>query len=130
MDPIAPFINQAMADALVAAYKGERLTQADLVRETGINPTTMQRLLSGKSDIDVIQLAKLADAIGVPPQELMEYAVERAERLSAAAAKNDLQEKRLQKQAEAQSMTTDQLENETNKRAATIDPELDTDEPE
>lgn len=90
MDPIAPFINQAMADVLVAAYKGERKTQGYLVSETGINPTTMQRLLAGKSDIDVIQLTKIADAIGVPPQELMELAVERAERMSAAARTNSV----------------------------------------
>lgn len=128
MDPIDPFINQALADVLVSAYKGERMTQAQLVEKTGINVTTMQRLLAGKSDIDVIQLTKLADAIGTPPQELMEYAVERAERLSVAAAKNDLSKMRQEKQSEAQSMTTDQLEN-TTKRAATTDPELDTDQP-
>lgn len=74
----------------MAAYKGERKTQGYLVSETGINPTTMQRLLAGKSDIDVIQLTKIADAIGVPPQELMELAVERAERMSAAARTNSV----------------------------------------
>lgn len=130
MDLIAPFINQAMADILVASYKEERMTQADLVARTGINPTTMQRLLAGKSVIDVTQLAALADAIGVPPQDLMERAVERAERLSAASSNmSDLQKKRSEKEAEARAMTPDQLA-QVEKRAATDDPELGTDEPE
>lgn len=92
MDPIAPYINQAMADVLVAAYKGERKTQGYLVTATGINATTMQRILAGKSDIDVIQLAKIADAIGIPPQDLMESAVEKAERMSAAARTTNVTE--------------------------------------
>ncbi|UAJ79994.1 helix-turn-helix transcriptional regulator [Leifsonia sp. ZF2019] len=57
-------IDRALADVLVAAYKGRRLNQAALVEKTGIKPATMQRLMAGKAQFDVDQLFAIADAIG------------------------------------------------------------------
>jgi transcriptional regulator with XRE-family HTH domain len=57
-------IDRAIADVLVAAYKGRRLNQAYLVEKTGIKSATMQRLMAGKSSFSVKQLNAIADAIG------------------------------------------------------------------
>lgn len=57
-------IDRALADVLVAAYKGKRMNQAALVEKTGIKTATMQRLMAGKSRFDVDQLFAIADAIG------------------------------------------------------------------
>ena len=56
-------IDLALADVLVAAYKGRRMNQADLVEATGISVATMQRLMAGRTRFDVEQLFKIADAI-------------------------------------------------------------------
>lgn len=57
-------IDRALADVLVAAYKGKRMNQAVLCERTGIKPATMQRLMAGKSRFDVDQLYLIAEAIG------------------------------------------------------------------
>lgn len=122
----ADFINRAMADVLVAHYKGQRMTQATLVEATGINATTMQRILVGKSDVEVTKLAEFARVLGVPADELMRQAVAKAEAMSAVAATTDDVAKK-RKQNEARSMTTEQIESQPH--AATRDPEMDSDEP-
>ncbi|MFF1633936.1 helix-turn-helix domain-containing protein [Leifsonia sp. NPDC058248] len=57
-------IDRALADVLVAAYKGKRMNQATLVEATGIKSATMQRLMAGKTRFDVDQLFAIAEAIG------------------------------------------------------------------
>lgn len=74
-------INRAMADELTAAYRGERLSQAKLAEMSGMTLTTLQRILSGKRDINVTQIAALAEAVKVSPEDLMRRAIERAERM-------------------------------------------------
>lgn len=56
-------IDSALADVLVAAYKGRRMSQAQLCEATGISVPTMQRLMAGRTRFDVEQLFKIADAI-------------------------------------------------------------------
>ena len=82
-------IDRALADILVAAYKGKRMNQAQLVEKTGIKTATMQRLMAGKSSFDVEQLFEIADAIGTKSaadylREATEVVAQRA--LSADAA--------------------------------------------
>lgn len=74
-------IDRALADILVSAYKGRRMSQADLVDATGIKTATMQRLMAGKSRFDIDQLFAIADAIGT--KTAAEYVAE-AEREVAA----------------------------------------------
>lgn len=122
----ADFINRAMADVLVAEYKGQRKTQLQLVNATGINATTMQRILVGKSDIDVTQLAAFAEVLRVPADELMRRAFAKAEAMSeASATTDDLGARRLQREAEQMSVA----EIEHNAIAATVDAERREDEP-
>ena len=61
--PVSP-IDRALASVLKGAYKVQNLTQEDLVARTGITPTTMQRLMAGRTSFEVEQLFDLADAIG------------------------------------------------------------------
>lgn len=85
------YITQALADHLVAVYKGKRLTQASLVTATGINATTMQRIMAGKSVIDTVQLERLATALNVSAASLLQVAEENATAtMSEDAAKNVL----------------------------------------
>ncbi|ROS28871.1 helix-turn-helix protein [Rathayibacter sp. PhB127] len=70
-------VNRAMADELVARYKGKRLNQAQLVEATGINATTMQRIMAGKSAVYVAQLFSLARALETSPEAIVEGAVRR-----------------------------------------------------
>lgn len=119
--------------AMAATLRGERAkkgwTQEDLAARSGLNLSTLKRILKGERDINVNQIAALAEAFGVSPAKLVADATEELSAMSAAApTMSELEKKRIAKQAEAQSKTTDQLENE-NRRAATIDAELDTDEP-
>lgn len=56
-------IDRALADIFVAAYKGKRMTQAQLVEATGIKTATMQRLMAGKSAFDMDQVFSIAQHI-------------------------------------------------------------------
>lgn len=56
-------IDRALADVFLAAYKGKRMSQAQLVELTGIKTATMQRLMAGKSRFDVDQLFAISEAI-------------------------------------------------------------------
>jgi transcriptional regulator with XRE-family HTH domain len=77
IDPINRAINRAIADELVARYKGKRLTQANLVEATGINATTMQRILAGKSNVYIAQLAVIAKALDTTMESIIEGAERR-----------------------------------------------------
>lgn len=70
-------VNRAMADELVALYKGKRLNQAKLVELTGIPATTMQRIMAGKSAVYIAQLFALAAALETSPDEIVGGAVRR-----------------------------------------------------
>lgn len=122
---------QAVADSLVEAYKGERLTQPELAKRAGITDRTLQRYLSGATEIGTATFLMLAEAIGVDPSDIIDRAQARAqrrvERMSDAPTKtDDLETKR--KQKAVAEMSTAEIE--ALDHAATRDPELDTDEPE
>lgn len=121
--------NQAMAAILRAERAKKDWTQEQLAEKSGLNLSTLKRILKGERDINVNQIDALARAFGVTPAKLAADATEELRAMSEVpSTMSELEKKRQEKQAEAQSMSTDQLENET-LRAATIDPELDNDEP-
>jgi len=76
-------LDRALADVLVAAYKGKRMSQADLVERTGISTATMQRLMAGRTSFDVQQLLLIADAIG--GKRTAEYLAEAEETVRLAS---------------------------------------------
>ena len=117
--------SRAVADEIVGIYKKKRMTQPQLAELADINPTTLQRLLAGKSEMLVDQLIALCGVLGVSPGKVVEDAENALAMSEAATTTNDLDTKR--KQNEARSMTTEQIE--TTKHAATRDPEMDNDEP-
>lgn len=81
-------INQALADTLVAAYKGRRMSQADIAQRTGIKPVTLQRMLAGTRRISIENFARVANAIGVSAEKLIAQAEELSDELSAAPFTN------------------------------------------
>ena len=138
-------VNQALADELVAAYKRRRMNQRALAEATGMSPTTLQRVLAGRSEISGPTFVTLCAVTGADPvrlladalqavggmsrieAELQASADERMAPVSDTAATNDeLDRKR--RQREAASWTTEQLEGE--RGAAITDPELEQPEPE
>ncbi len=124
--------SKRVADVLVGKHKAARLSQAQLSEQTGIKPRTLQRILSGTAEIEVEQLALISAASDTTPEAVLIEAVEKfggLERLvsDAAATKDDLRERR-EKQEQARSMSTEALEDQE-RRAATDDEELGSDEP-
>jgi hypothetical protein len=138
----------AMNRAMRAEIRAEAAAQGvDLKRLgalTGIG-THMARITSDNDsylrDINVTQVAEIAHALGVAPDELVARAVKRAggieavwadreqmrAAMSAVPATNDELAERRRKQAEAAAMSVEELENVPG--AATRDAELDSDEP-
>lgn len=70
-------LNQALANEIRAERARQRLTQAQVIKKSGLPRSTYVRLEAGDRVIDVQQLDKIARAFGIPMNEL----VERAERL-------------------------------------------------
>lgn len=79
--------------ALTAAFVEEvrsllferRMTQADLVRTTGIPRATMSSIMNARTHIDLEQIEAIAEALDVHPSELMKSSSER-KRLTASNA--------------------------------------------
>ena len=68
-------LSKATAAVLLGAYKKKGMSQADIVAKTGMSTTTVQRIFSGKADIDTDQLGLLCYAIGVNPVNVIEEAI-------------------------------------------------------
>jgi transcriptional regulator with XRE-family HTH domain len=130
---LSDFINASIADVFRAAYREENMTQQNLSDMTGINMTTMQRLMSGKSTFDVNQVALISEAVKLSPVEIMLRAEKRAHRKlvesmsDAAATVTPIGKGFTQEQADR--MTTGEIESSLI-QAAYRDAEADTDEPE
>jgi transcriptional regulator with XRE-family HTH domain len=126
--------NRAMAAAIRAERSAAGLSQETLAKLSGVNYETLKRILKGDRDINITQISGIALAVGITPAQLVQRAEERLrvmvnEELSeGASTTDDITRKRLEKEAEARSMTIDQLAGTQN--AATDDPELLSDEPE
>jgi transcriptional regulator with XRE-family HTH domain len=134
-------INREMALTIKRERAGTTYTVDQLAKASGISTATINRMFSkDPRDVNITQITWLAALLGTTPQELVAEAVRRAGGLGAimdemrasiemsdgAGTNDELDRKRRQK--EAASMTTEQLEGEQ-QRAATRDPEMDSDEP-
>lgn len=131
-----------MAAELRAERSASNLTIEQLAVASGVAESTLKRVLKGTIDVNVADLAAIAAAftaagrtssIGKPvtPQELMQRAVKRAggyeTLVSSVSDTTDELADRRRRQAEAASMTVEELERQPH--AATRDSELDADEP-
>ena len=124
--------SSAVAAVIVSKYKKKRMTQEGLAAATGISYTTLRRMMAGESEIEVADLGKLCAAIGIDPGAVLAEALEDIggiEKLAPvsedSSTKDDLETRRLQKEAEQMSVA----EIERNAIAATEDAERRTDEP-
>lgn len=117
----------------LASERGPRrkeLTNDELARRSGIKKSKVVRLFSPDfiqvRGITVPHVEALAPVFGLTAAELVRRA---EERLPVSDVGDDLSERR-RKQAEAAAMTPEELDAYAGPKAATRDPEMDTDEPE
>lgn len=76
-------MNEATSKAIAAERSAAHLTIKELAKKANLNERTLIRLLQNERNINVIQLAQLAEVFRVYPHELIEAAerfIERAER--------------------------------------------------
>jgi len=123
-------LNAVVGDVIRGEFTKYGLTLEMLAERTNIPYGTLRKKIVGTSPIFVTELISITKAIDphITEQQIIDEAQGIWQRMSAARATNDLQTKRTQKEAEARTMTPDQLE-EVTRRAATRDPELEQDEP-
>lgn len=88
VEPIAENINYAMA-AVIRGLRGKKSwSQEQLADKSGVNITTLKRILKGSRDINVTQLALLADAFGTTSELMMRDAIEEAISMSEGSTTN------------------------------------------
>lgn len=75
----AEAVNGAMADVIVGVLRQRRQTQRQLADESGINFTTLNRLLRGTRRFWFDQLDAIATALDVDPSDLVTRAMIRAD---------------------------------------------------
>lgn len=62
---------KAVAAELRARRAYRHITQAELIKLSGISQSAIERLETGKRDMDIAQLVTLARALGFDPAEFM-----------------------------------------------------------
>lgn len=67
-------MNEATSKAIAAERAAAHLTIKELARKSNLNERTLIRLLQNERNINVIQLAQLAEVFGIYPHELIESA--------------------------------------------------------
>lgn len=113
-----------------------RMSQTELAEASGIAMSNLQRRESGKIEITVSEIKRIAEALGVPAHELVDEALKDfggmekliAEHVGMSEAPVSLEAHREKKKSVAD-MTVDEIESMQTK-AATHNVELDQDEPE
>lgn len=118
-------MNQAVAAEIRAERGAQRMTVKQLALASGMVESTLNRALAGERDINVTQLTKIAAALGTTPDALMTRAVTRMGGIDVLMS--DVGRKNVTPLRRVEDMTVDEIEAEQ-KKAATIDPEMDTDE--
>jgi transcriptional regulator with XRE-family HTH domain len=118
-------MNQAVAAEIRAERGAQRMTVKQLALASGMVESTLNRALAGERDINVTQLTKIAAALGTTPDALMTRAVDRMGGIDVLMS--DVRRKNVTPLRRVEDMTVDEIEAEQ-KKAATIDPEMDTDE--
>lgn len=135
-------INKAMASELRAERAAAKLTLDELVANSGVALSTLKRVLAGTIDVNMPDLAMLAKALGdaqgkmLTIEELVERAVKRAGGYDVVYADlpqmpenavSDVPTNVTPIRKRVEDMTVDEIE-AIEKKAATRDPEMDTDE--
>lgn len=110
----------AMAAQLRAEQTANGFTQARLAEASGINYETLKRILKGTRDINVTQIAGLAKAFGMSPQELVRLASERLERMKTQSLSEGVDNVTM---LHPRDRTVDQLEQDGRKAAHRHEPE-------
>lgn len=64
----------ALASEISAELGRQRLSDQELGRRIGVSKNTAGRIMNGQSDIDAFRLFKIAEALGVWPEELIRRA--------------------------------------------------------
>lgn len=64
-------MNEATSKAIAAERSAAHLTIKELAKKANLNERTLIRLLQNERNINVIQLAQLAEVFGVYPHELI-----------------------------------------------------------
>lgn len=80
-------MNEATSKAIAAERSAAHMTIKELASKSGVPERTLIRLLKNERNINVIQIAQIADAVGIYPHELIESAerfIERDERARTA----------------------------------------------
>lgn len=131
-----------MASELRAERAAARLTLDELVANSGVALSTLKRVLAGTIDVNMPDLAMLAKALGdaqgkmLTLEELVERAVKRAGGYDVVYAclpqmpdnaVSDVPTNVTPIRKRVEDMTVDEIE-AIEKKAATRDPEMDTDE--
>lgn len=117
--------NQALAAEIRAERAAVGITVRELALRSGVPYGTLNRILPGERDISFGQLTQLAGALGLTPSELSERAVRRMGGMDAVVS--GVSGQNVTPLRRVEDMTVDEIEAEQ-KKAATIDPEMDTDE--
>ncbi|TDW69128.1 transcriptional regulator with XRE-family HTH domain [Curtobacterium sp. PhB25] len=117
--------NQALAAEIRAERAAVGITVRELALRSGVPYGTLNRILPGERDISFGQLTQLAGALGVTPSDLSERAVRRMGGMDAVVS--GVSGQNVTPLRRVEDMTVDEIEAEQ-KKAATIDPEMDTDE--
>lgn len=119
-------INRAMAAEIKAERVAQDMTIKDLAKASGVPEGTLNRMTSKDiRDINITQMALIAEALGMTLVELVSRAEARAARISASEARvtnvTPLRQKKLS------DMTVDEIEG-IQEKAAYRDPEANEDE--
>ncbi|NKT91712.1 helix-turn-helix domain-containing protein [Rhodococcus hoagii] len=70
--PEAQVVRDAIANEIRALRGRRRMTQADLIRESGLSRATIGRIENGERDMDIQQGIAIATALGVTVAELLQ----------------------------------------------------------
>lgn len=131
-------LNQATAEVIQSERAGAKMTQEQLASETGIPLSTLRRVLKGTVDIDVADLGAIAVAISkhrrtpITPGDIVNSAVnlmggQEALEREFGPRMSDVPSNVTPIGKRVQDMTPDEIE-AIDRKVATRDPEMDTDE--
>jgi predicted transcriptional regulator len=123
-------LNAVIGSVLKGEYTKRGMTVEGLAADTKIPYSTLRKKIAGESPIFATELLVIVGAISpdLDPGEILDEAQRIWEGMSAAAATKDDLRKMREKQEQAREMPPEALEDQE-RRAATTDEELSSDEP-
>ena len=117
-------LNEALAAEIRAERARKKVTIKELALAAGMVESTLNRALAGQRDINVTQIGLIARALSIDPSVLMARAVESIGGLETLVS--EVHAQNVTKLRRVEDMTVEEIEKLPH--AATIDPEMDTDE--